>query len=133
MQTLPNIQNTPVLAWDGATAYEIDVSNHVNFGWSFQVVTDIGTDAVFNIQAAPASDTDRCVAGTYADVEEVAVCTSPAAGALESITIPAGTKKGAICHGTIPCRSGAFLKLVAASGDTANVRACMVLSGSMRP
>jgi len=129
MNSIPNIQNTPVLVWDGATAIERKIVGYIRYGFTAEAIADIATDAVFKFQAAPPSAADTCAAGTYIDVEEVAICTAPAVGALEEVIIPAGTKKGQLCHFTLPCWPDTFLKLAAVSGDTANLRVCMVLSG----
>lgn len=139
MNSLPNIQNTGLLAWDGTTAYARRVSRHRNFGWSLEIVTTIATAAVFRVEAAPASAADPCVPGTFVDVPEVAVCLSPVEpGDQTTFTIPAGTTAGtvgvpAVCSVTLPCVPNDFVRLVAVSGDTANVRAVLVLQGPIGP
>ena len=129
MNPIPNIQNVPLLAWDGAAATARDITKHTRFGYTFEVKADIGTDAVFGFQAAPASAADPCAPGAFTTVEEVPICTAVAAGTPARLTIPAGTKAGAVCHATLPCRPNKFLRLVAVSGDTANVVGVMVLQG----
>lgn len=129
----PAIQNTVKRAWDGAAAYAADISAHLYFGFSFEVVTDVAVDALFKVQAAPASIADACVPGAFTDVEAIASCSDGAlpAGTLAEIKVPAGTKAGSICSGTIPCHPNVFVRLAAVSGDTANVRAYHVLNGNM--
>jgi len=123
------IQNVGTLAWDGTTAFNADTRKHTRFAWSFEVTDTIVVDAVFNVQAAPASDADNCAPGTFANVKETPLCDQGDASADLTITIPAGTPAGTVCGGTIPCKSGAFIRLVSASGDTGNVRAVLVRNG----
>ena len=130
VQSLVTAQHEGVIAWDGTTSYPRDIRHFVRFGFSFEVVAAIAVDAVFNIEAAPASAADNCAPGTFAPVPEVSICDSPAEpGPQATITIPAGTPVGSICRGTIPCRPNAFIRITPVSGDTADVRAVMVRSG----
>lgn len=128
VQSNPAIQNVPSLAWDGTDAYAGDIRRFVRFGWSFEVLTTLAADAVFNVQAAPASDEDPCAPGTFEAVPEVASCEGAEAGPQATITIPSGTVAGTICSGTIPCRPNAFVRLNHVSGG-ANVRAILVRQG----
>lgn len=127
-------QNNGLLAYTGinaaALAPAIDIRRHVNFGFTFQVKAAVAADAVFEIQAAPASAGDPCVPGAFAAVPEVPVCDSAGVPAANSrITIPAGTPVGSICTATLPCRPNAFLKVVAVSGTTDSVVVVATLSG----
>lgn len=132
MNSNVGIQNEGTIAWNGTTSFARDIRKHVRFGWSFEVVTAIAVDAVFNIQSAPPSDADNCVPGAFVPVPEISICDRPAVAAEQAtVIIPAGTPAGTICAGTIPCRPDAFVRLVPASGDTANVRAVMVRQGPM--
>lgn len=132
MNTNVGIQNVGTVAWDGVAARAYDIRKFVRFGWSFEVIAPIAVDAVFNIEAAPASDADPCVPGTFAPVPEVAICDRPAVPAAQAtITIPAGTPVGTVCAGTIPCRPNAFVRISPASGDTADVRAVLIRQGPM--
>jgi hypothetical protein len=124
---IPNIQNVALRSWNGLVAFPRDVTNHNKFGWTFEVTADIVVDAVFKFQSAPGSLADPCVPGAFTDIPEVAICKTPAVGALTTVTFPAGTKAGTICAGTIPCRANKFIQMVAVSGNTANVFAMMVL------
>ena len=45
------------------------------------------------------------------------------------VHIPAGTKKGTICTGTLPCKPDAFIKVNAVSGDTGFFHVVVVLGG----
>lgn len=110
-----------------------DIRFYTQFGWTFQVTTDIETDAVFAVECAPPSDDDACAPGEFSAAPEVPLCQQPAFSGQTpeeaTITIPEGTLAGTICAGTIPCRCGAFVRLVASSGDTDNVSAVMLLKG----
>lgn len=128
VQSNPAIQNVPSLAWDGSTAAAADIRHFNRFGWSFEVLTTLTADAVFNVQAAPPSASDNCVPGTFEAVPEVATCQDADAGPQATITIPSGTEAGTICSGTIPCRPNAFVRLNHVSGG-ANVRAILVRQG----
>lgn len=125
-------QHQGVLAWDGTAARPIDIRRHVHFSFTFETTADLAADAKFKVQAAPASDTDPCVPGTFKDVEEVLTCmpfwgTQP--GPITELVIPTGTKKGAVCSAALPCKPDAFVQLVATAG--ASVKAVAVLSGPM--
>lgn len=109
----------------------IDIRHHVHFAFTFNVMVDVGVNAVFKIQAAPPSAGDPCVPGAFVDVPEVPLCdwltAQPAA--TSDIMIPAGTKAGSMCTATLPCRPDAFLKVLPVSGDTGNVEVVATLSG----
>jgi len=130
MNTNVGIQNEGVIAWDGLASFPRDIRKHARFGFSFEVTDVIAVDAVFNIQSAPPSDEDDCVAGDFVPVAEVPTCAGPAEPAAQAtITIPAGTPVGTICAGTIPCRPDAFIQIASASGDTDNVSIVMIRQG----
>lgn len=132
MNSLVTIQNVGTISWDGTAMTPTDIRKFVRFSWSFEVVTDIAVDAVFNIESAPPSEEDPCVPGAWSPVPEIAICDVPAEpGPQATVTIPAGTPAGTVCAGTIPCRPDAFVRLNPASGDTANVRAVIVRQGPM--
>src|SRR5262245_59611131 len=113
-------QNQGVLAFANAAAIgsvggAVDLRHHVNFGFTFQVIADIAADAVFEVEAAPASDADPCVPGAWHDVAEVMSCDWLTAGppaTKSEIKIPAGTKAGSICTATLPCKPDAFIRVV---------------------
>jgi hypothetical protein len=126
------MQNVGTVAWDGTTGRAYDIRKFVRFGWSFEVIAALAADTVFKVEAAPPSDADPCVPGTFVDVPEISICSRPAEpGAQSLITLPAGTPVGTVCAGTIPCRPNAFVRLVAVSGDTADVRAVLTRQGPM--
>lgn len=132
MQSNVGIQNNATIAWDGAAAFAHDIRKFVRFGFSFEVTGVIAADAVFKVQAAPPSVADKCVPGAFVDVAAITICQAPvAAGALAEFRIPAGTPVGTVCAGTIPCRSGAFIRLASVSGTTGNVKAVLVRQGPM--
>ena len=132
MNTNVGIQNVATVAWTGAAARAVDIRKFVRFGWVFEVTGAIAADAVFKVQAAPPSDADPCVPGTFVDVAEISICDRPAVpGPAAQVTIPAGTPIGTICAGTIPCRPDAFVRLASVSGTVANVLATIVRQGPM--
>jgi len=126
------IQNTGILAWDGAAAATVDIRRHIKFAWTFEVMTDLTADTIFEVDAAPPSDADNCVAGTPYPVEEVLTCVAPwgtVPGPQTQIILPAGTVAGQKCSAAIPCKPDAFVLLRGVSGDVSSVRAVAVLSG----
>lgn len=129
MNFLPNVQNVALLAFAAGVSYPRDISKHNNFGFTFEVFADLTADTIFKFQSAPASLADKCVPGVFTDVLEVAICKTPAVGAITQVTLPNGTKAGAICAGTIPCKPNRFVQIVAVSGETVDVRITMVLQG----
>ncbi|MGY2987703.1 hypothetical protein [Bradyrhizobium sp. USDA 4508] len=129
-------QNQGILAWRAVAAANvnppIDLRNHVNFGITFQAIDDTTADSVFEVQAADPDPADPCVPGPFRPVEETLTCIAPwgAVPATKSeVTIPAGTKAGTICTGTLPCKPGAFIKVMAVSGDTGFFHVVVVLGG----
>lgn len=128
-------QNQGVVAWTGLGAPNnpaIDIRHHVHFGFTFQVDTDIAADAVFEVQAAAPSDADPCAPGQFDPVEETITCMAPwgtVPSPQSKVTIPAGTKAGTICTGTLPCKPNAFIKVMPVSGDTGRVQVVAVLGG----
>jgi hypothetical protein len=123
-------QSAGVLVFAGTTSSAVDIRHHVYFAFTFKVTAAIATAAVFEVQAAPPSAGDPCVPGAFVAVPEVPICSSLAVPAVNSrITIPIGTPIGSLCTATLPCRPAAFLKVIAVSGDTANVQVVTTLSG----
>lgn len=130
VQSNVTIQNVGTIAWDGTSAFAADIRKFTRFGWSFEVTGVIAVDAVFSIEAADPDPSDNCSPDSFADVPEIALCSGGAApGNTSEVTIPAGTPVGTICAVTIPCRPGAFVRLAAESGTTANVSAVLVRQG----
>lgn len=129
----PGIQTTVKRAWNGTTAFPADITQHLYFGFGFEVIAPLAADTIFKVQAAPASAGDPCVPGTFVDVEAIASCDGVAlpAGTLAEIVIPAGTAVGSLCSAAIPCFPNVFVRLAAVSGDTADVLATHILSGNM--
>lgn len=128
------IQNVASRAWAGSTAYPADMSEFVYHAFAFEVIADIGVDAVFKVQSAPASAGDPCVPGTFTDIDATPTCMGElfAPGTDETITIPAGTPVGSLCSAAIPCRQK-FVRLAAVSGETGDVLAYHVRSGPKGP
>lgn len=128
-------QNQGIVAFTGvavaAVSSPIDLRHHVNFGFTFNILADIGADTKFKVQSAPPSDADPCLPGNFVDVPEVVTCDwlTRQGAATSEILIPAGTKKGAICSGTLPCKPDAFVQIVPVSGETADVQVVAVLGG----
>lgn len=120
------VQHPSKIAWSGTAAAPIDIRPYVGFSFTFETTADIAADTIFKVQAAPPDDADPCIPGAFIDVPEVLTCVAswgvvPAPHS--EILIPAGTKKGSLCTGTLPCKPDAFVQLAAVSGDTATVRA----------
>ncbi len=135
MQVNPGPTSSSRLAWDGTTARVIDVHNHVAYGFAFEVTTAIATDAVFNLQFHEGTAADPCVPDVAQNVPGIMLCgdaatSTPATPA--TITIPANTPVGSICHAAPHCRNGRFISLASASGDTANVLVTATLHGPKR-
>jgi hypothetical protein len=125
-------QHQGVVAWTGAAGPPIDIRRHVGFSFTFNVIADIGADTTFKFHSAPASDADPCLPGVFVPVPEVLTCVAdwgvqPLPEA--SILIPAGTKAGSVCTGTLPCKPDAFIQVVAGVGEVADVQIIAVLSG----
>lgn len=131
MNSNPGIQNNATVAWDGTTHRPGDISKHVNFGWSFEVIAALGADTIFKVQSAPPSVGDPCVPGAWTDVQRVPVCMSPLVAGVAQFTLPAGTPIGTVCAGTIPCRPDKFVRLQSVSGEPADVRAVLIRQGPM--
>lgn len=125
------IQNSPRVLWTGSgTARSFDILKITRFAFAFEVTADLTADAVFNIEAAPGSEADPCVPGTFAPVPEVATCQGGAEAAQATVTIPSGTTAGTVCSGTIPCRPGRHVRLTPVTpADAANVLVAAVLQG----
>jgi hypothetical protein len=127
-------QHAGVLAFTGinaaAVSAPVDIRRHVHFAFTFQVIAALAADTIFNVQAAPPSDADPCLPGTFVDVPEVLTCTGIGTPLAHShILIPAGTPIGSICTAALPCRPDAFIQVVPVSGDTADIRVVVTLSG----
>ena len=121
-------QNQGVIAWSGTAAVPIDIRKHNSFSFTFKTTADLAADATFKVQAAPPSDADPCLPGTFVDVPETLLCydAGPPA-ATTGFVIPSGTKAGSICTAALPCRPDAFVQLVATGA--AAVQAVAILSG----
>ena len=126
-------QNQGVVAWASAVSnLPVDVRQHNNFGFTFQATSDITTDAIFEIVAAPADAANPCIPGQQHPIEEVLICSAPwgiVPSDKSQITIPAGTLKGALCTATLPCKPDAFVQVEPVSGDTGKINVVIVLGG----
>lgn len=127
------MQHLPLAAWTGTAAIPRDITKWNYFGFSLEATAAITTDAVFKFQAAPGTDADPCVPGTFVDVKEIPLCDkNVTADDTATVTIPAGTPAGQVCTFTIPCRPNKFVQLVpvaTGAGDVAKLRGSIVLSG----
>jgi len=122
-------QHEAILVWTGSAARPLDIRHHVNFSFTFEVVNDIATDTVFEVQSAPPDVADPCIPGPFVPVPTVPRCDEPTSVAESRITLPAGTLKGNVCKATIPCRPDAYVQILGISGDTANAYVAATLSG----
>ena len=125
-------QNQGVVAWASAVSnLPVDVRQHNNFGFTFQATSDIATDAIFEIVAAPPDAANPCIPGLQ-HRSGMLIC-SASWGIVPSdkskITIPAGTLKGALCTATLPCKPDAFVQVEPVSGDTGKINVVIVLGG----
>lgn len=129
MNSNPGIQNTGLIAWNGAASFPHKVTDYNHFGFVFEVYTTLVADAIFKVLAHPPS-VDPCVAGVGVLVDEQFICNDGniVPGQDFEFRIPSGTVKGTICSGTIPCTPNEFISLSHISGG-ANVRAVMILHG----
>lgn len=129
-------QNQGVIAWRAITAANlnpaIDIRQHNNFGFTFNVTADIAVEAIFEVVAAPPDAANPCIPGTQHPVEEVITCAGPwgvTPNPKSQIHIPVGTKAGSICTATLPCKPDAFIQLEAVSGDTGKIEVVAILGG----
>ena len=128
------IQHASRVAWDGAAPAAIDIRKYVNLTFSFEVVTALTADTIFNVMSAPPSDADPCVPGPWEPVPEVLTCVAGFGIAVfpepqATIVLPAGTPAGSLCSAAIPCRPNAFVSLAAGGGETGSVRVTAGLHG----
>ena len=113
----------------------IDLRHHANFSFTFRVDTDILVDAVFNIRSNgpdPANPCNVGPVGEYSDIPEVVTCAGPwgvTPDTKSQVIIPAGTKDGAVCTATLPCKPDAFVRVFPVSGDTGKIEVVATLSG----
>lgn len=127
-----SIQNSGLVAWNGSAAIPIDIRKHIGFSFTFQVMVDIANDTTFNVMAAPPSDADNCVPGTFVPVAEVLTCVAGGWVVPEpqaTVVVPAGTPAGSICTAALPCKPDAFVQVVGVAGDFANVFVVATMHG----
>jgi hypothetical protein len=126
---LQNQAQTAFLA-AAAASPPVDIRGYVGFSFTANVHAAIAADAIFNVQAAPPSDADPCLPGTFVDVPEVPICAVPAQpAAMSHFTIPAGTPPGSRCSIFMPCKPDAFIQVLPVSGTTASVEIVVGLHG----
>lgn len=124
------MQHPALLAWSGSTAILRDVSRFNYFGFTAEIIAPLTADTVFRIVAADGTDNDPCVPGTPFNVKEIPLCDKNVTGDDDAlITFPAGTPVGSVCTFTIPCKPARYVGLAAVSGETADVRIVLNLSG----
>lgn len=133
MNSNVGIQNSGLIAWSGSTAVARDISNHVRFGWVFEVKVALEEDVVFTVKGHPRSDVDPCLPGTAFDVEEIPTCEGPmSTDGKARFVIPAGTPAGSVCAGTIPCHPAPFVSIALESGTGTSVDVVLVRQGPVR-
>ena len=134
MRHNPTIQNTALIAWDGAAATPRRADTHLNFGIVFEYVGAANTaaPAVFNLFTYDALATDPCKPdlATKKAFNTVPQCVG-AVGTPATITIPAGTKPNSTCGGGIACVPGKFVGVEAVSGPTADFRGVVLMTGKI--
>lgn len=127
------IQNSALVAWNGTTALTREIGGYVRFGYVFEVTADLTDDVVFGVQAHDPSAADPCIPGPGVDVEDIPTCQGPMSGdGMAKFTLPAGTLKGAVCAGTLPCHPAKFISLKLISGTGASVLATLVRQGPVK-
>jgi hypothetical protein len=135
MNLNPALQHHGFIVWTALAVPSnpaIDLRHHAGFGFTFKVDTDITTDAVFEIRAAPPDAANPCVPGIFHDIAETLICSAPGTvvpAAKSQVVIPVGTKADAVCVATLPCKPDAFVRVFAVSGDTGKVEVVITLSG----
>lgn len=131
MQTNTGPTTLGLVAFSGVVSTPIDISNYVNFGFTFRVDTTLIADTVFNFQSHPGTPADPCIPGAAVAIDTIAKCSDDSfvAGVQASVTIPAGTVAGTVVVCTIPCRPDRFVSVAAGSGNTASVTVVAVLHG----
>lgn len=130
MNSNVGIQNSGLLAWTGTTGKARDISNHVRFGWVFEVTVALTADVVFSVKGHPRSEADPCLPGAAFDVKEIPTCQGPmSVDGNAQFVIPAGTPAGSVCAGTIPCHPAPFVSLALVSGTGASVDVVLVRQG----
>lgn len=125
-------QNQGIIAWTGSAARPIDLRNHVNFAFTFNITGDIGADTKFEFEWAPPNASDPCIPGAWSPVKEVLSCSEPWGSVASDnalVIIPNGTKAGARCTGALPCKPGAFIRVAPTAGETGDVIIIAVLGG----
>lgn len=124
------MQHPGLLVWTGTAAIPREIAKFNYFGFVFEVFTTLTADAVFEFRQHQRSSGDPCVPAAGTPVFEVPLC-DPAITAQDEarITFPSGTPAGTICAVSLPCRSAPFISVASISGDTANIRAVLVLGG----
>lgn len=134
MNSNPAISTVVARAFQGSTSYPKEVRRFKDYGFSFEVIAAITTDAVFKFQKAPPNASNACNPGTFEDIDAIPTCVGEVLtpGENAEVIIPAGTPVGTLCSVALPCRA-AFVQPVAVSGTTASVQINHVLQGPFGP
>lgn len=124
------MQHPALLIWSGSTAIPRDISRHNYFGFTAEIIAPLAADTIFKIVAHDGTDADPCIPDTAFDVKEIPLC-DPNVTAEDNaqVVFPAGTPVGTMCSFTIPCKPARYISIAAVSGDTADVRIALTLSG----
>lgn len=121
---------TGLSMWDGVASTVRDLIISQGFHVDFEIAGAIATPAVFEFQEMPGLASNSCApdVALAAPVLEGVMCDPSAAATAARITIPAGTTVGSVCSARPTCFTKRFVRVVAISGDTANIRAVGVFS-----
>ena len=108
-----------------------DISRYAQASFSLQVTGAIAADAVFNVMYHDDDGTGAPGAAQQVANRDLDTQWLGSAGTTTNatITVPAGTAVGTFVGAGLMGKPGKFVSLVAASGDTANVRATTLLEG----
>lgn len=123
------VQHPALVAWDLTSSNVLPVKSFIRYAFTFQVLTTLAADTVFQIQGADDSAADNCVPGPFVDIPEVAICDTPMVPAASTtFTLTAGTGPQ-ICSATLTCRSYPWLRVVPVSGNTDQVYVALTGAG----
>lgn len=124
------MQHPALLAWSGTASFPRDITRHNYFGFTAEITDDLATDTIFQIRAHDGSEGDPCVPGAPFNVKEIPLCDRNVTADTDAqVTFPAGTPAGTMCSFTIPCRPARYVSIAPVSGDSADVRIVLTLSG----
>jgi hypothetical protein len=120
-------------AWNGAVSTPIDLASHHEFGLTFEVMSNLTADAVFEFDTLPNDPSNHCgyLLTPATPVDLVPMCSNGGATGPARLTIPAGSLMGHTCDVVFPCKPARWLKVRHVSGG-ATVNALSAQFGHQR-